>query len=149
MASSVASKFNPAGHLHFFACPPTVVSIGNSKPEKKKTYVDYFPCFFKERFLSISFTTYTVLCCWLVLLCSGVLDQTQVLSLAFVAVSLCLHDCNKQGVIVGWSKHTSGREGETKIGKTCFISKPAIWAHCLSSENGLWVGQYTVSRLPC
>lgn len=35
MASSVASKFNSAGHLQFFAYPPTVVSIGNTKPEIK------------------------------------------------------------------------------------------------------------------
>lgn len=35
MTSSVASKFNSAGHLQFFTCPPTAVSIGNTNPEIK------------------------------------------------------------------------------------------------------------------
>lgn len=146
MVSSVASKFNSVGHVQVFACL-TYSSINwKYKTRNKVTLVGYFPHVLKldlGRFLSISFTVYPVLCCRFALLCSGVLDQARVLNPLFVAVLLCHLEsqpqsgCNKEGVTARWSKNISSREGTTKIGKTCFISKPGIWAHCLSSGNGL------------
>lgn len=142
VASSVASKFNSAGHLQFLACPPTVVSVGNTKPERdvSRLFSPFFEVGFKETSTHFLYRVPSSLLLigtalrWCVASNSGI--EPHIYGCTATSSGVTATVKLQRGGRHSRVKQTHEQEGVTEIGKTCFISKPAIWAHCLSSGSG-------------